>query len=791
MRFWKHLCMTICLICAVTVGAAAVDLDVADEGDEAAVVTQASVVKEDNTLNILAIGNSFTNDTMRYVSQIASSAGYDVTVGVLWKGSLSLANHVSYIQSDSPQYQYDLYTPDSGGEKITQDGVSASTVFQDREWDLVFLQQSSHLSGIPSSFYDAEGNSYLSALTGMIRSQCSNPELSFTWLMGWAYAQDYEYAYYAVYNNDQMTMYRAIADTTQNTVWASGEFETVIPVGTAVQNVRTSYVGDNLNRDGRHLTYSLGRYTAGMTVAAAIGIDVNEVTYHPQGSPNVSHLHLPMLRKAAKAAVTDPFSVTQSSYTSTPSCPAPTLTECLCLDSGIELQWSAAENASVYYVYRRLSGTDTWEKLEEIASQTGKTNYQYTDQTAEEGVEYEYRVRSHFDSNLPNPGSKIGYSCLLKAPELLTCQAGRESVAVQWSAYALATQYQVRYATSKSFGSYQTKTVSAAELGTTVENLLAEKTYYVQVCAQKKGTSRLYSSAWSNTMKGETSAWLQQPRSVQCVAGKEAVQVLWDTSGMNGNCEIRYAANPEMEQSKKVTIGQNTQVRTLSGLLADETYYVQLRRRSVQGSEVYHSQWSNVCVCTTEKWLNPLDSVLYTAQDKAILVQWSGSSSATSYQIRYATRADMGNAVTVTVSSKVQKKTLTGLKAGKTYYVQMRVRQNASNGMHYSEWSTVRGCTVSRELKRTRGVTCKAGSKQIRVSWNAVSGANRYQIRYSTKKSMSGAKTVTIKDASELSRVLKSLKAKKTYYVQVRARSVSGGVIYNGVWSAVKRCTTK
>ncbi|MGN1031004.1 MAG: DUF4886 domain-containing protein, partial [Butyricicoccaceae bacterium] len=191
MRFWKHLCMTICLICAVTVGAAAVDLDVADEGDEAAVVTQASVVKEDNTLNILAIGNSFTNDTMRYVSQIASSAGYDVTVGVLWKGSLSLANHVSYIQSDSPQYQYDLYTPDSGGEKITQDGVSASTVFQDREWDLVFLQQSSHLSGIPSSFYDAEGNSYLSALTGMIRSQCSNPELSFTWLMGWAYAQDY------------------------------------------------------------------------------------------------------------------------------------------------------------------------------------------------------------------------------------------------------------------------------------------------------------------------------------------------------------------------------------------------------------------------------------------------------------------------------------------------------------------------------------------------------------------------------------------------------------------------
>ena len=791
MRVWKYLCMTVCLICAVTVGAVAADLTVTDEADAESVVTQAAVVKEDKTLNILAIGNSFTNDTMRFVSQIASSAGYDVTVGVLWKGSISLASHVSYIQSDSAQYQYDLYTPACGGNNTTQYGVSASAVFQDREWDLVFLQQISHLSGIPSSFYDAEGNSYLSALTGMIRSQCANPDLSFTWLMGWAYAQGYENAHYAAYNNDQMTMYQAIADTTKNTVWASGEFETVIPVGTAVQNVRSSYVGDNLNRDGRHLTYSMGRYIAGLTVAAAIGIDVNEVTYHPQGSPNVSELHLPMLRKAAAAAVRDPFVVTRSSYTSTPDCPSPTLKELSSVEKGIALYWSGVDHATSYYLYRRPAGTEEWERLPDITSQAGKKQYLYTDRNVEEGAEYEYRVRAHFDSNLPNPATKIGYICWMKAPELMACQSGRESAAVQWGAYDKATQYQIRYSTAKSFAKYKTKQVSAAETQATVDGLLAETTYYVQVRAQKQGATRLYDGPWSGTLQCQTSSWLRQPNSVQCVSGNEAIQVLWDTAGMSGGCELRYADNADMNNPKRLTVSEGKQTRTLTKLTPGTTYYVQLRRRTEQGGVVYRSQWCDACVCTTSEWLNPLDGTHCTAQDKAILVKWDPSSSATSYQVRYATREDMSNASSITVSSKVQQKQLTGLKSGTTYYVQVRARQNAKNGMHYSQWSAARVCTASQQLKQAKGVTCKAGSKAIQVRWNAVKQANRYQIRYSTSKTMSKAKTVTVKDTEELSQTIKGLKSKQKYYIRVRARSIQGGVTYDGAWSKRVSCTVK
>ena len=52
-----------------------------------------------------------------------------------------------------------------------------------------------------------------------------------------------------------MTMYRAIVDA----VWKAKDLagiELVVPAGTAIQNGRTSYIGDKFTRDGY---YEIGR----------------------------------------------------------------------------------------------------------------------------------------------------------------------------------------------------------------------------------------------------------------------------------------------------------------------------------------------------------------------------------------------------------------------------------------------------------------------------------------------------------------------------------------------------
>ena len=67
-----------------------------------------------------------------------------------------------------------------------------------------------------------------------------------------------------------------------------------------------------------------------------------------------------------------------------------------------------------------------------------------------------------------------------------------------------------------------------------------------------------------------------------------------------------------------------------------------------------------------------------------------------------------------------------------------------------------------------------------------------YQLRYSTKKSMKGAKTAMFKNAKKTTLKVKKLKAKKTYYVQVRTyKKVGGKTYYYSSWSKAKAVKTK
>ena len=56
-----------------------------------------------------------------------------------------------------------------------------------------------------------------------------------------------------------------------------------------------------------------------------------------------------------------------------------------------------------------------------------------------------------------------------------------------------------------------------------------------------------------------------------------------------------------------------------------------------------------------------------------------------------------------------------------------------------------------------------------------------YQIQYSTSKTFkSGNKSVKVKGYRKVSKTIKSLKAKKTYYVRIRTyRTVNGEKIYS------------
>ena len=88
-------------------------------------------------------------------------------------------------------------------------------------------------------------------------------------------------------------------------------------------------------------------------------------------------------------------------------------------------------------------------------------------------------------------------------------------------------------------------------------------------------------------------------------------------------------------------------------------------------------------------------------------------------------------------------------------------------------------------IKAVKGV-----KKGFKATWAKKSKveATGYQVQYSTKKSMKGAKTKTVKGTSK---TVKGLKAGKRYYVRVRAYKTVGKQKVYSSWSAKRAVTTK
>jgi len=261
-------------------------------------------------VKILAIGNSFSEDAMEWLYQIFEDAGYaDITLGYLYMGGQSLAGHWDQAKNDKSGYDYRKKTPAAHGSWSHRESTMEYGL-KDEAWDVITLQQASGYSGLPVTY-----NADLDNLVGYILSRKTNPDARLGWHMTWAYQADSSHADFPRYGSDQMTMYNAIVAAVREKIVPNDAFDFVIPAGTAIQNMRTSYVGDTLTRDGYHLS-QMGRYLAGLAWYKAItGGELEGLRWRP---PAVPKRMLPMLREAAGSAVAAPFEVTASSYAQAP-----------------------------------------------------------------------------------------------------------------------------------------------------------------------------------------------------------------------------------------------------------------------------------------------------------------------------------------------------------------------------------------------------------------------------------------------------------------------------------------
>ena len=255
------------------------------------------------TLKVLALGNSFSCDAMEYLWDIANNAGVEnIVLGNTNISGCSLDMHWDNIVNDTT-FSYRKNTTGIWEKK----GSTVAEVLADEEWDIISLQQNSGNSALPDTY----GN--LNNLVNYI-SDCK-PNARIVWHLTWSYQHTDKHEVFKEFDRDPVKMYNAIVSTYKEKVEPCELITSVTPSGTAVQNLRSSYIGDTITRDGFHMSYNYGRYLVGLTWFAALtGGDVDSITWLPSDYPELAD-DLPVIRQSVKDAIKQPLAITQQATT--------------------------------------------------------------------------------------------------------------------------------------------------------------------------------------------------------------------------------------------------------------------------------------------------------------------------------------------------------------------------------------------------------------------------------------------------------------------------------------------
>ena len=170
----------------------------------------------------------------------------DIEVHNLYYGGCSLQQHAEFLLKDTAAYSHRVCT--NQNYRIVKDTISLRQALRDGTYDYISLQQASHDSGIRASY-----EPWLTMLIDTVRAYQPNAQLC--WMQTWAYGQDATHPAYPLYHNSQTEMWDSIVVCTPKNL-------PVIPCGKAIQLARQTKLGDTLCRDGYHLNYIYGRYTA-------------------------------------------------------------------------------------------------------------------------------------------------------------------------------------------------------------------------------------------------------------------------------------------------------------------------------------------------------------------------------------------------------------------------------------------------------------------------------------------------------------------------------------------------
>ncbi len=216
-------------------------------------------------MNLLSIGNSFSQDAQRYLHQIAKTDGENIKAFNLYIGGCSLYRHYRNILTEENEYILEMNGNSTGFY------VSLKEALLNRKWDVVTIQQASSQSNDYETYQP-----YLNKIVDYVK-QCA-PKAKIVIHQTWAYEQDSQMLNERMGYAEHTQMFKDVKEAYQK-AFDEVNADLIIPSGELLQKL-VSRGTQKVHRDTYHLSYGIGRYAVGLLWYAMLtGKDIKNNVY--------------------------------------------------------------------------------------------------------------------------------------------------------------------------------------------------------------------------------------------------------------------------------------------------------------------------------------------------------------------------------------------------------------------------------------------------------------------------------------------------------------------------------
>ena len=450
----------------------------------------------------------------------------------------------------------------------------------------------------------------------------------------------------------------------------------------------------------------------------------------------------------------------------------PSLSSATSTPKGVAIAWDAVPDAKKYRVFYKGGGVTAWKELIDTAS----TNYTWTG--AKSGTQYTFTVRcvtsdgKVYVSGYDTTGVSVTYMpSQLKTPMLTSLANTSKGVAISWEPVPGAEKYRVFCKNESGVWTKIDDTTSAAYIWTDAEKDV-RYTFTVR-CVSADG--KTYTSDYDTTglsilYRPTASEQLATPGNLDAKSAPNGVAISWDAVTGAEKYRVFYK-DDNGEWAKLVDTTSTTY--TWTGATSGEDYSFTVRCVSADG-KLNTSGYSNIGVSisyTATSFGKPhLTSVDNTPSGMAIT--WEPVDGAQKYRVFYKINPKDTWMKLADTSSTIY--TWDGARSGITYYFTVRCLTSAGSYAGGYEDPGLSETYTPVQLKPPTLLSATSDPEHpnhVTVSWDAVSGAEKYRVFY--KSSPSGV-WEKLADTASTSYTWTGAEGDRTYSFTVRCLSSDG-----------------